>query len=578
MSQPTLQKHISRLMALLLCALLLLPYIPVAHAEEGSCGDSLTWSFDGSILTISGTGEMDDYSESDPAPWSAYRDAILSLSLPDGLTKIGSYAFADCRALRAVTIPGSVEIIEDAAFLRCTGLTMVSFNEGLQIIGVCAFEQCTTLADVRLPNSLLHLKDHAFYMCESLSYATVPSAVQTIGSGVFAYCSGLVRADINAAVTMPSWSFYGCSNLQIVTVRGASVPPESLMVTNEPEGIPDYSAQPSMPYEKTEMETVPEPSTPAEKTVEGTASGESVITDSSGETVIEKNTVTQNENSLVTTITQTSGEDSNTTNTQISSTVQNENGWQDVIDQINSALLNQGEEPVEVTVMTPNSNTVSKEVLQELSGKNVTVNIQTQSGTSFILEGNQLEKDKIKKDLQLSYTISIAENVPEMMAGCVVYALKFDTSVSFDMEIVMRLPGNHAFQTASLYQLKRWKDPQLLQTVLVDDAGNVHWYVSSVDHKTEYLIGINIPGANVTEAIIPENLYDEYHLVDHSTGKQYVITGRKSSWNMGLGKVMAILAVVMVSAIGVIGFVMYFWNKQRLKNGYVPQWEDDEET
>jgi len=47
---------------------------------------------------------------------------------------------------------------------------------------------------------------------------------------------------------------------------------------------------------------------------------------------------------------------------------------------------------------------------------------------------------------------------------------------------------------------------------------------------------------------------------------------------MGLGKVMAILAVVMVSAIVVVGAVMFFWNKQRLKAGYVPQWDDEEEN
>ena len=58
---------------------------------------------------------------------------------------------------------------------------------------------------------------------------------------------------------------------------------------------------------------------------------------------------------------------------------------------------------------------------------------------------------------------------------------------------------------------------------------------------------------------------------------KYEITGRKYSWNMGLGKVMAILAVVIVSTISVVGIVMYIYNKRRLQAGYVPQWEDDDE-
>ena len=58
---------------------------------------------------------------------------------------------------------------------------------------------------------------------------------------------------------------------------------------------------------------------------------------------------------------------------------------------------------------------------------------------------------------------------------------------------------------------------------------------------------------------------------------QYEITGRSSSWGMNLGQVMGILAAVMVGVIALVGFVMYSLNKRRLKQGYVPEWDDDEE-
>jgi hypothetical protein len=45
---------------------------------------------------------------------------------------------------------------------------------------------------------------------------------------------------------------------------------------------------------------------------------------------------------------------------------------------------------------------------------------------------------------------------------------------------------------------------------------------------------------------------------------------------MGLGKVMTILAVVMVSMIVIVGFVMYAWNKRRLKMGYVPDLDEED--
>ena len=241
MSRYTFHKYISRLMALLLSLTLMLAYAPAAQAaESGSCGSSLTWTFSDGTLTIEGSGMMDDYSESAPAPWYPYRDQILNLSLSAELTRIGTWAFADCANLASMSIPGSVEVIGESAFRRCTGMTMLTMGEGLRTIGICAFEKCTALADLRLPNTLINIGDHAFYMCGSLTYVTIPGMVNSIGSGVFAYCANLIRVDVDAAVTMPSWSFYGCDNLQIVTVNGASVAPETLKISTPPQGIPGY--------------------------------------------------------------------------------------------------------------------------------------------------------------------------------------------------------------------------------------------------------------------------------------------------------------------------------------------------
>ena len=57
---------------------------------------------------------------------------------------------------------------------------------------------------------------------------------------------------------------------------------------------------------------------------------------------------------------------------------------------------------------------------------------------------------------------------------------------------------------------------------------------------------------------------------------KYEITGRSSSWGMNLGQVMGILGIVMASGIILVGGIMFIWNKTRLKNGYVPKFEDEE--
>lgn len=579
MSQKNLQQNISRLMALLLCLMLILPCVPAVYAASGTCGSNLTWSVDGTRLIISGSGAMHNYSEDSPAPWYSYRESIISISLPEGMTRIGSWAFADCTNLLSVTIPGSVEVIDESAFRRCTSLTMLTLNEGLRTVGVCAFEQCESLADLRLPNTLINLYDHAFYMCDSLSYVTIPGAVRTIGSGVFCYCESLLRVDVNAAVTMPSWSFYGCDKLEIVTIRGESVDPESLKISTPPTGIPGYNPSEDdedPAYEEPAATTPPitESVTPSYTPDTGSAYGESITTGSSGEQIVDKTTVTRTDNSTTVSTTKTPVDEQGSATTVITSTVQNDKGWEDVIQKVNSATIGGNKETVQVTVYLPNDETVKAEVLEALAGKNVSLNIQTQSGSQFTLDCSKLG-EKIEDDLVLSYTLALMEDVPEELEGCVVYKLVFLASAEISTELVIRLPGEYQFSTATLYQMKNSK-PEQLQSVLVDGSGNAHWYVSSVDQKTDYLIGINVPGTDMETPIIPDELQDVYQVENLDNGVQYVVTGRTSSWGMGLGQVMGILAIVMVSVIVIVGVVMYIWNKKRLKNGYVPDWDDDD--
>ena len=99
--------RLAGLVALMLMLCLLLP--GVARAEEQTCGEALTWAFDSDTgtLAISGTGDMDAYSDETPAPWAAFGEDITTLSLPVGITSIGDNAFAACTALTTVVFEGT---------------------------------------------------------------------------------------------------------------------------------------------------------------------------------------------------------------------------------------------------------------------------------------------------------------------------------------------------------------------------------------------------------------------------------------------------------------------------------------
>ena len=92
-----------------------------ANAEtSGTCGPNLTWHLtDDGVLTISGKGEMYDYSYDNRAPWGNSREKVKQIIIGDDATTIGEDAFRDCSNLTSVTIPNSVTTIGNSAFKDC---------------------------------------------------------------------------------------------------------------------------------------------------------------------------------------------------------------------------------------------------------------------------------------------------------------------------------------------------------------------------------------------------------------------------------------------------------------------------
>ena len=190
---------------------------------RGACGENVNWvmTLDGT-LTISGTGEMADYSGSDNfVPWAAAQEYIQSVVIESGVTSICSGAFHGCTVLTSVTIPGSVTDIGGSAFEGCTGLTRVVLPHGVTSIGMYAFDRCSSLTDVTIPASVTMIGDGAFYGCTGLANVTIPDSVTTIGDNTFAYCDALTSVIIPDSVTSIEYNtFYACKSLTSVTIPG----------------------------------------------------------------------------------------------------------------------------------------------------------------------------------------------------------------------------------------------------------------------------------------------------------------------------------------------------------------------
>ena len=226
-------KRLSLKKALLLCVFSLAVALAAAIAApvvlaagEGtsnSCGEGLTWVYEGATLTITksgdGTGAMKDYALGDYAPWHSYSASIKTVVINEGVTRIGNDAFWNCTGLTSITFPDSVTSIGDNAFQNCESLTRIGNLASVTRIGNNAFFGCSGLTGITIPASVTSLGKLAFYGCTGLTSITIPASVMSIGEYAFQECRGLTSIRILASLeSIDTGTFQNCASLTSITI------------------------------------------------------------------------------------------------------------------------------------------------------------------------------------------------------------------------------------------------------------------------------------------------------------------------------------------------------------------------
>ena len=187
---------------------------------SGSCGNNAGWSLaEDGTLTVSGTGAMEDYSDTSTQSWYEHADAINSVIISDGITNIGNRAFADCSSLTEITISDSVISIGEHAFSGCSALSEITIPGSVTSIQWGAFADCSALSEITIPDSVTSIGNWTFSGCSALTKITIPGSVTSIGCGAFADCSSLTEITIpNSVTSIDSDTFSGCSALSEITI------------------------------------------------------------------------------------------------------------------------------------------------------------------------------------------------------------------------------------------------------------------------------------------------------------------------------------------------------------------------
>ena len=165
-------KRILLTLSVILCLVLSLNIISTqAETYSGNCGTGVTYTMDTDtgVLTISGTGAMQDYPILADVPWFSYKSDVKTVVIEDGITSIGEQAFGYCENLTEITIPDGVTSIDQFAFEHCSSLKKIEIPDGVTSIGWAMLGNCESLTEVTIPSSVTNIDDHAFNDCNALT-------------------------------------------------------------------------------------------------------------------------------------------------------------------------------------------------------------------------------------------------------------------------------------------------------------------------------------------------------------------------------------------------------------------------
>ncbi|MDR0789489.1 MAG: leucine-rich repeat protein [Bacteroidales bacterium] len=110
----------------------------------------LTWQVTSdSLLTISGTGQMSNYTWNSK-PWYAHREVITRAVVEEGVTSIGHGAFSRLNKLVSVAMPTTATLIGDGVFSLCSSLQSITIPINIATMGNYLFTNCTVLGKINV--------------------------------------------------------------------------------------------------------------------------------------------------------------------------------------------------------------------------------------------------------------------------------------------------------------------------------------------------------------------------------------------------------------------------------------------
>lgn len=122
---------------------------------------------------------------------------ITSLTIPDDVTSIGSYAFCGCSGITSLTIPNGVTDLWVEAFRGCSGLTSLIIPSSITDLWAGTFVDCSSLTSVTFRGSPSHIAYNAFDGCDALVELNVPWSEGDIANAPWGASNAAINYNFN---------------------------------------------------------------------------------------------------------------------------------------------------------------------------------------------------------------------------------------------------------------------------------------------------------------------------------------------------------------------------------------------
>ncbi len=167
--------------------------------------------------------------------------SLQSVNIPDNIVRIGKDAFWVCNNLKEISVGDNNANYKsiDGVLYSKDGTELLEYPngksdenyvivDGVKTIGHNAFYY-SSLKSITIPNSVESIDENGFFECINLRSVTIPNSVTSIGKNAFAYCTNLTCVVIPSSVTsISNDSFNGCNDNIILYAENEEV--EQLLI------------------------------------------------------------------------------------------------------------------------------------------------------------------------------------------------------------------------------------------------------------------------------------------------------------------------------------------------------------